>query len=645
MSAASLETIHGECWAEGFRRERRVSVSEWSDKYRRLSSVSSRIAGPWHTSRTPYLREIMDCLSPTSKVERVAIMKGGQIGGTECLNNYLGFNIHKNPGPMLMVLPTVDVARKISKQRLRPMFDATPVLRRRVTERKGEKGTKSTLQVMEFDGGLLMLTGANSAAGLSSMPIRDLLCDEIDRFPGDVDGEGDPIALAEERTATFSGVRKVVLVSTPTVRGLSRIEIEYLASDQRRYCVPCPKCGTFDYLTWTGRDWLTREEGGGSHHWIEFDEGKPESARMVCSNPDCAARIEERHKTAMLRDGRWVAQKKGDGTAGFHLSALYSPVGWRSWSRIASQFLKAKGNPTLYKAWVNMALGETFEERGDSVEPEILRERASRETIQRRVVPSNVGALVCSADVQGDRIEAVIKGYGVGEESWLLDFRVLPGDPAEDKVWFDLDAFRRQVLRHENGRRLRVDITVIDSGGLSTEEVYRYCKTRRREHVFAVKGTPLTGLPLVGRPSKSNSYRATLFPLCVDAGKETVMARLLIREPGPGFFHFPPWIDDDYLEQLTAEKAIRKYKPGRGVIREWKKVKARNEALDLEVYALAGLRILGEQLSDRIAERAARWAKPVEVPKEPKREEPTLRDPGDALPRRRRSSWVNKWRE
>jgi len=572
-----------------------LSVSDWADEHRFLGGTSSAEPGRWRTARTPYLREIMDALSPAHRAERVVVMSGAQIGKTECGNNWIGYVIHRCPGPMLMVQPTVEVAKRISKQRIAPMIEATPALRERVAESRS-RDSGNTVQVKEFEGGLLIITGANSGAGLRSMPIRFLFMDEVDEYPGDVDGQGDPVALAEKRTATFAR-RKILLTSTPTIKGLSRIEREFLDTDQRRFFLPCPLCGHLDHLTW--RD--------PAHHHIEWEEGHPETAHMVCSG--CGERVEERHKTEALTRGEWRATAQGDGrTVGFHISGLYSPVGWKSWAQCAAEFLKVKEDPFRLKTWVNTVLGETWEERGDSVAAGTLISRLERYPGE---VPNGVGVLVAAVDVQGDRLEAVVKGFGGGEESWLVAFTQLHGDPAREAVWFDLDKFLTQTFDHVSGRKLKVECTVVDSGGAHTEHVYRYARARYSRRVFPIKGGSVAGRPLVERPSTHNRYRIPLFVLCVDTGKDMVFSRLRITSPGPGFVHLPDWADEEYLAQLTAEKAIRKYMKGRGAVREWIKLRERNEALDLEVYALAALHILGQPFIRGLAARAAKLALPT----------------------------------
>jgi len=621
----SVAELCAAAFRESLAPEAPLSVSDWADAHRFLSGTASSEPGRWRTARTPYLREIMDCLSPSDPAERVVVMSGAQIGKTECGNNWIGYVIHHSPGPMLMVQPTVEVAKRVSKQRIAPMIEAAPVLRERVAESRA-RDSGNTVQVKEFEGGLLIITGANSGAGLRSMPIKFLFMDEVDEYPGDVDGQGDPVALAEKRTATFAR-RKVFLTSTPTLKGLSRIEREYLGSDQRRFFLACPLCGHTDYLSW--RD--------PAHHRIEWEEGRPESAHMVCGG--CGGAVEERHKSEMLGRGQWRATAPGEGrTAGFHVSALYSPLGWKSWAKCAEEFLLAKEDPFRLKTWVNTVLGETWEERGDSVSAGDLSTRREHFAAE---VPTGVGVLVAAVDVQGDRLEVVVKGYGEGEESWTIAFTQLHGDPAREGVWQELDQFLSQSFEHESGQRLRIETTVVDSGGLHTEHVYRYTGARYSRRVFTVKGGSIAGRPLVERPSMHNRYRIPLFVLCVDTGKDIVLSRLRIASPGPGYVHLPEWIDEEYLAQLTAEKAIRKYVKGRGAVRSWVKLRERNEALDLEVYALAALYIGGPVLLQSLAERAAGFARPGAEAQAEEPSEPAFAWLAEA--NRRRRNWVRGW--
>jgi phage terminase large subunit GpA-like protein len=609
--------LYEEVSRAGWKPEPQILVSEWADRHRILGNRGGNAEIKWHTATTPYLREIMDALGPRSPVREVVFMKGSQLGGTEAGNNWLGFIMHQCPGPVLVLRPTVEEARRFSRQRLDPMINTTPVLRELVRESRSREGGNSLL-IKEFQGGVLFLTGSNSATGVKSMPIRWLFCDEIDEYPGDVDGQGDPISLAKKRTTgpTYSR-RKIFEVSTPTIKGLSRIEREFLDSDQRRYFVPCPHCGSYDWIRWENIRWANDD---------------PKTAELVCVA--CGAMIEERFKPQMLAAGEWRPTAQGNPEkAGFHLSSLYSPLGWLPWSAAVAEFLEAKEDPMRLKNWINSVLGETWEERGETVEPEDLLARRERYAAE---VPAGVGILVASVDVHGDRLEAQVKGYGAAEESWLIAFSQFHGDPSREKVWGDLDRFLRQSFTHQSGKPVPIACVCVDSGGHHTEQVYRFCKARLNRRVFAVRGGSERGKAVIGRPTTGNPYHAKLFTLCVDTAKEIIYSRLRIGTPGPGYCHLPDWIDEEYIAQLTAEKAIHKWVKNRGTVRDWVKVRERNEALDLEVYCLAALYILGPATVRALPERAAALAREAIVEDGPEGQ----RTP---VPARQRK-WIDGWR-
>jgi len=475
----SAERVYAESFAEGIRPEPLLMVSEWSDEYRRLSAKAASEPGPWRTSRTPYLKEIMDCLSSSSPVERVVFMAGTQLGKTETGNNWIGYVIHHAPGPMMAVQTTVEMANRLSKQRNDGLKEERPVLRERIKPARS-RDSGNTVQSKEFPGGVLVLTGANSAVGLRSMPARYLFLDEVDAYPGDVDGEGDPVMLAEARTRTFSR-RKIYIVSTTTIKGTSRIEREYLESDQRRYMIPCPSCG--------------------SHQWLKFEQlkwpkDKPEEAKYECEH--CQYEIEEHHKTWMLENGFWEAQEEGDGrTAGFHLSSLYSPLGWRSWTDIAKAWVRALGNDAAVKAFKNTELAETWEEHGDAPEWERLYER--REDYFASTVPMGVRFLTAGIDIQQDRIEMSVWGWGRDLERWLVEHRVLEGDTARKDVWDRLTEAIYDSWRHECGVDMNLRRLCVDSG-YATQEVYAWARKQSSALVTVIKGVE-RGSALVGMPT------------------------------------------------------------------------------------------------------------------------------------------------
>ena len=566
----SAINAHEVSFLQGFKPDPLLTVSQWADANRMLASVASGEPGPWRTSRTPYLKEIMDCLSPASPMERVVAMFGSQLGKTECGLNWVGYAVHHAPGPMLMVQPTVEMAKRYSKQRVGPLIESSPVLREKIRPARA-KDSGNTVLSKEFPGGILLMTGANSAVGLSSAPIRYLFMDEVDRFPGDADGEGDPVALAIQRTANFSN-RKILLTSTPTIKGFSRVEAAYAESDQRRYWVPCPECGEFQVLAWKQ---------------IRWPKGDRENAFYVCIH--CEYEIQNHHKGWMLDKGKWIAEAEGDGkTAGFHLSSLYSPHGWTSWGEIAVEHGQVYKDPTRLKVWVNTKLGESWEEDAERIDGDGLLSRREEFGV---FLPDGIAVLTAGVDIQDDRLEIEVVGWGKDEESWSVDYRVLWGDPSSPNLWKDLDALLGRAFPHcRQVSNLPIRAVAVDTGGHHTLKAYDYCRPRLGRRIWAIKGRGGMGIPIwPRRPSRNNKGKVPLFTLGVDAAKEAIFSRLKLGEPGPGYCHFPMQRDSEYFKQLTAEHVVTRFQKGLP-IREWRKRdNDRNEALDCRVYAMSAL--------------------------------------------------------
>ncbi len=596
-------------WRQGLRPDPLLTVSEWADRYRVLSQRAASEPGRWRTSRTPYLREIMDCLSPSSPVERVVFMKGAQVGGTECGNNWIGYVIHQAPGPMMAVSPTVELAKRNSKQRIDPLIEESDTLKGLVKERRS-RDSGNTVLSKDFPGGVLVLTGANSAVGLRSMPARYLFLDEVDGYPGDTDGEGDPILLAERRASTFQR-RKVFLVSTPKTKGLSRIEREFEASDQRRYFVPCPECGEYQTLKFANLYW---------------PEGRPREAKYRCDH--CGSLIDEYRKTEMLERGEWRATAQGGAsgrTAGFHLSSLYSPVGWFSWADAAEMFEAAKENPELMKGFVNTVLGEPFEEAHEAPEWQHIYDR--REAYRIGVVPRRGLFLTAGVDVQKDRLEVEVVAWGRNKESWSVDYLVLDGDTAKPEVWGQLDEVLARDWPREGGGSMAIRVMCVDSG-YATQDVYSWVRrhpqatwgpagavARQPRTVVAVKGRD-SDVALILRASRADtgSRRRGLkvWSIGTPVAKAELYQRLKLGRPTdedlaagkgfpPGYCHFPEY-GEEYFKQLTAERRVIRTHKGYPKA-TWEKDPARrNEALDCRVYARAAAAIYG---LDRFKER--RW--------------------------------------
>ena len=574
---------------DGLRPEQALTVSEWADKHRRLSSKASAEPGPWRTNRTPYLREPMDCLSSNSSVQRVVMMFAAQTGKTEAGANWLGYVIDHAPGPMLLVQPTVEMAKRLSKQRLESLITETPVLAEKIAPSRS-RDSGNTMFAKDFPGGMMLLTGSNSATGLRSTPCRYIFCDEIDAFPSDVDGEGDPVSLAEKRATTFAR-RKILLTSTPTVKDFSRIEAEYERSDQRRFYVPCPCCSVMQWLKWPQLKW---------------DNNDPVTAAYECEV--CHERFAEIHKPAMLRKGEWRATAPSNGkTAGFHLSGLYSPLGWLSWADMVEDFLRAKTDAPMLKSFVNTRLAETWEEDfASKVSADGLLERC--EHYQAAMVPEGGLALTVGVDVQDNRLAISVWAWGREEEGWLLDHQEIYGDPSRQELWKQLDEVVLREWPHAVGPAMRPDVVAIDSGGHFTAEVYQYARERARQGVVAIKGQSQRGKPPIGKGSKVDVNHqgrtlkrgAVVYMVGGDTVKTTLFGRLKHSERGAGFLHFHMGTTGEYFEQLTAEKPVLRYNRGGFPTREWvKKPSARNETLDCLVYAYAAMNLMYQRFDRR----------------------------------------------
>jgi len=604
-----------------------LTISEWADANRILSPEASAEPGPWRTTRAPYLKGILDALSDP-EIETVVLMTASQVGKTEVVNNLVGYHIDQDPAPMLILLPTELLGHAWSKDRLAPMLRDTPCLQHKVAPVKS-RDSGNTILHKRFPGGHLTIAGANSAANLAMRPIRILAADEVDRYPASAGTEGDPVALAYRRTATFWN-RKRLLTSTPGIKGFSRIEAAWEESDQRRFWVPCPDCRAHQVLQWANVTW----EGN-----------DPRTTRYACDA--CGSLWEETVKLELLRRGEWRPGVPGGRTAGFHLSALYSP--WARWEELVEDFLQAKGSPERLKVWVNTVLGETWEEAGERISADMLAAPGRREPYGRDPrnpddaspeVPLGAGILTCAVDVQGDRLEVGVKGWGRGQESWLVYWGQIWGDPGEPAVWAELHQLLSRTWSHAGGAQLTISATAIDSGGHHTDAVYQFCRRMRGRKVFPIIGRHQEGRPLLGRPSKANKPRVPLYPVGTLPAKDLIFSRLKLTQAGPGYVHLPTWADEEYLAQLTAEKVVTRFSYGRPT-RSYEKTRPRNEALDLEVYNLAALASLGPAIMDHLGLMADRLAG-REKDGETQESAPRSKSSSSSA-RSRRGGWVHGW--
>ena len=528
-------------------------------------------------------------------------MKAAQVGATEGGNNWIGYVIHQAPGPMLAVQPTVELAKRNSRQRIDPLIEESAALRGLVRPARS-RDSGNTMLSKEFPGGILIMTGANSAVGLRSIPARYILLDEVDAYPASADEEGDPVTLAEARSLTFAHRRKVLLISTPTVKGFSRIEREYEASDQRRHYVPCPHCRE--------AQWLQFER-------LRWEKGKPDTAAYHCAS--CETPVAEHHKTAMLAAGEWRATAEADdpATIGFHLSALYSPPGWKSWADIARDKEAAKGSDEAERAFRNTVLGETWVETGEAPDWQVLYDR--RERWAPGIVPAGGLFLTAGADVQKDRIEVDVWAWGRGLESWLIDHIVIEGGPERAEPWAELDELLTRVWPHAGGAHLGLAKLAIDTR-YAEIPVYGWARRAGIAQVAPVMGiktfsqsSPVSGPTYVDASDQGKRLRrgARHWGVAVSTFKAETYRFLRLERPTdeeraagktypPGSVHLPHWVEDEWLKQFVAEQLVT-VRTRRGFARlEWQKLRERNEALDCRVYARAAAWIAG---ADRFPER------------------------------------------
>lgn len=592
---------------------RSISVSEWADRHRILSGKQAGERGTWRTSRTPFLREIMDCLSLNSRVSDVVVMKSSQVGVTEATVNWLGYILDHAPAPAMVMMPTLEARDAWKVQKLNPLFQETPVIHDLLGGIRS-RDAANRQDLVDFPGGCLFLAGGNSPNSYAQRSVRYLILDDLDRFPTEIGEEGDVILLARGRTKAFARAKRL-FISTPTVKDESLIEREWKKSDRRRYHVPCPHCNEFQPLEWGG------PEAGFGVKW----NATLTEAWYVCRA--CAAEIYEHHKPAMLASGRWIPENPESPIRGYHLTALLAPVGLGpSWLMLAQEWQHAVKSPSTLRAFLNTHLGECWEEMGDHVEPVGLLAR-----LEEYPDPLPALARTAGVDVQKDRLEVTVVDWGAGEEAWLRDHLILPGDTAQGEVWADLA---------EVFAEFRPEAAAVDSGYNATQ-VYAFVAARSG-YCFATKGMPGSNRPLVEdermrrqRLRRQRKKGIHVHLVGADAAKALLYARLKLQQPGPGYVHFPrtPAFDDEYFAQLTAEKLVTKMR-GTRPFAEWVQTRARNETLDCAVLALAALRLSGIRLADRAAARdrpSDKRAEPAKPKKAPWME-------GGV------SGWVNKWR-
>lgn len=562
-----------------------LTISQWADEYRRIPPEASAEPGRWYTDRAPYQREMADAVSDC---ERVVMMTAAQIGKTEILLNVLGYYIDKEPSPVLMLQPTLQMGEAFSKDRLAPMIRDTPCLNAKIADPK-KRDSGNTLLHKKFTGGHITIAGTNSPASLASRPIRILLCDEVDRYPGSAEDEGDPLSLAMKRTQNFWN-RKVVLVSTPKIEGHSRIQKAFELSTQEEWEVPCPDCGEYQPYAWER---------------ISYKD----LAEPVMECVHCHKKFTEHDWKRGQKAGRWHSHAES-ATRGFHMNAFASP--WATWPNLIAQYEEAlKAGDDAMQVWVNTVLGLPYELQSGIIAEDDIQNRAEE---YEHELPAGVLVLTCGIDTQDDRLEIEVVGWGIGKESWGIEYRVIYGNPGGVSLWEDLDAYLSRTWTNSEGEELGISCTCIDSAGHFTDEVYRFCRGKSRRNIFPIVGRGIFGRACVSKPSRNNRYKVPLFTLGVSTIKGILHTRLNAEHGQIGYCHFPKGkgYDDTYFKGLLSERMVVKRRNGQDYY-AWEKRSdsVRNEPLDCRVYATGALEILNPELKARDTQKPKRKARRV----------------------------------
>ncbi len=574
----------------------KLTVSEWADKHRYISPEVSGHPGWWKTNLVPHTREIMDSYNDP-RIMEIVVMKAARMAITECINNMIGYCIDYDPSSMLYVQQSLEEGKKYSTSILKYLIEDTPVIHAKVQEEKAKDGS-ITIMKKTFPGGNLDITGANSPKGFRMVNKRIVMLDDIDGFEKNVGSEGDPVDLAVKRAATVPN-RKIVKVSSPTIKEFSRIESDFLASDKRYYHVPCPFCDHGQTLKFGGKD---KDYG---LKWIGDD---PETVYYICEQ--CHNKIKNYQKAQMLTAGKWIATAAFRRSAGFHISQLYS--NFIPWADIIAEWLKAHVSPYQLQVFINTVIGETWEDKSEKVEDNIL---MARREDYGPVIPLSSGVLTAGVDIQDDRIEITVDAWGKGEECWNIDHKIFYGNTARPEIWDDLNEFLIAPYQHESDKLIWIAAAFIDSGH-RTKQVYSFVRKKQLrklskgfiQRVIAVKGSSKYGDPIISKQaSKRSKKTVNLYMVGTDTAKDTIYAYLKIDEQGPGYQHYTFDRDEKYFKQLTSEKAFMEVDRNGKKKRVWKvKQGARNEALDCKVYSYAALQHLIINLNmnlDKVCEK------------------------------------------
>jgi phage terminase large subunit GpA-like protein len=645
----------------------RMLPSQWAEQNIRIP-VGNVIPGPIRFDNAPYQRGMID-VAKQPGVRRIDYMMGAQTGKTTVIQAIVGYFVAHEPRSQILVQPSEGDVKTFVETKLRPMLDANPIISSKMAKQRSREGVNNS-RIISFVGGWLMFAWAGSPKTLRGRSAPITHADEVDGM--DATAEGDPVELLSQRSATFGELALSVRSSTPTIKGASRIESGFEAGDQRRFHVACHACGAAQYFRWQQVQWEGRKSTTIADATLDAgQEHKPETAHYVCEV--CSAPWDDGQRIVSIRTAEsaghgWKASKPFSGHASFHGPEMLST--FRRLRDIVQSYLDKLAIDDL-QSFVNVSLAETYEERGEKVEPEGLEARAEEYKTQ---VPAGGVYLTAGVDMQMDRLEVEVVAWGIGEESWSVDYKILWGDPLGTEVWDELEEYLQQSWTHESGRELAVQATCVDTGGTSgmTQAAYDWLRGRTGRRIFGVKGVSGWGRAIVEKMQRKQSGRKArkvdLFLVGVDEAKLVLSRRLAATLEnktggGPGVCHFPADRNKEWYRQLTAEKLLTRYVKGQPV-REWiKPDRARNEATDCRVYAHAALKIMLPNLGhltkrmaptpspskslDPAADRArdAALTAATERPREEKPATPTDSPPNKrpSKPGKRRGGFATNW--
>lgn len=624
--------------SEGIKPDRALTYTQWADDYFSLPRESSAEYGRYRSSRTPFVREILDALSPSSEAQIVICVKPTQLAGTTIALIFLCGMIDVAPGPALFIGTTDIKVKSFSKKKLSKSIDVTPRLNGKIRDSR-LRDSGNTILLKEFPGGSLMLTGSNSPVSYRFESIKYLVIDDFDGFEMDIGGEGSPEELADRRTGSFPN-RKIYINSTTTNKGLSNIEEAFEHSSQGYFNVPCPHCGHYQYLVFGEK---------GEKYGIKFE--RDENGIIVDAWYQCAKchkRIDESEKTDMIEKGKYVHKFPERKTKGFRYNAFVTPIGWiNDWKYIATKFLEAaaelaRGLPAKMKTWMNSFAAEPYEDKGERPKWKVLYDRCEDYLIM--TVPEPVQLITAGVDTQDNRLEFVVRGWAPQEESWLIYRDVLYGDPADGEVFKRLDKVLNYPFVHEGGGHMFIMSMAIDAMGHKTQAVYNWARTRY-PRVMAIQGANRATAPVL--KSKPSMQDVTFSGELIKKGvrlwsvgsfiaKQTLYSRLAL-ESGVGVYHWPKGTPREYFKQLTAEKLVKKKDKKGRFIQEWIKTRDNNEALDCENYAYAAALRSGVLMLQK---------KPIAIPKPQVVKPDTRRPPLEKILERRnnleRPTWLDR---